>query len=127
MINEFYIGTKKDEKAELKDVKLIKKNNSYYLDLTYRVEDDKEVREFNIPCLHLPINNGRFRIIHEHNLPYYNRYLADIGFGETRMLGADACECGSCYTIKTIETKTKEMTLEEIEKKLGHKVKIVNK
>ena len=36
-------------------------------------------------------------------------------------------ETDSAFTVKTIKTKTKEMTLEEIEKKLGHKVKIVNK
>jgi hypothetical protein len=126
MINEFIIGSKKDEKVELKDVKLIKNKYGYCLDLTYRVEDDKEIREFNIPSLRLPIDENRFVIRNEHS-EYYNNYFADIGFGLRRMFGTDGCDRNPCYTIKTIETKTKEMTLDEIEKKLGHKVKIVNK
>lgn len=126
MISEFYIGSQKDEKVELKDVKLVKNSYGYCLDMTYRVEDEAEIREFNIPCLRLPIFKDRFLIRNEWG-DCFNRYTADVGFGEARMLGGDGCECNPCYTMKTIETKTKEMTLDEIEKKLGHKVKIVNK
>jgi hypothetical protein len=30
-----------------------------------------------------------------------------------------------CYVVETLETKTHEMTVAEIEKKLGYKIKIV--
>jgi hypothetical protein len=66
-------------------------------------------------------------MIQNDNGNYWNHYYANVGFGPFKMLGADGCECNPCYTMKTIKTKVKEMTLEEIEKKLGHKVKIVNK
>jgi hypothetical protein len=127
MISEFYIGSQKDEKVELKDVKLVKNSYGYCLDMTYRVEDKAEIREFNIPCLRLPINNDRFRIRTTGDGPYLS-YIADVGFGQQAMMPSGAgLNDRVRYTIKTIETKTKEMTLAEIEKKLGHKVKIVNK
>lgn len=126
MINEFIIGTKKGEKAELKNVKLVENSYGYCLDITYRVEDDKEVREFNIPCLQLPLNPHTFKIRNDCD-EYSNFYIADVGYGPMKMFGTVARDRGECYTIKVLETKTKEMTLEEIEKKLGHKVKIINK
>jgi hypothetical protein len=54
----------------------------------------------------------------------YTVHTADIGFGDMQLLPDDD---GNAYYVRVLETKTKEMTLDEIEKKLGHKVKIVNK
>jgi hypothetical protein len=125
-ICEFDIGRLEDEKVELRDVKLIKNNYGYCLNLTYRVEDNTQIRDFNIPCLHLPISFKRFMIRTERD-QFFENYVADVGFGNMNMLpGSIGCD-SPAYTIKTIKEKTKEMTLEEIEKKLGHKVKIVNK
>lgn len=125
MINEFIIGAKDDEEVELKDVKLVKNGYGYCLNITYRVEDDKKVQDFNIPRLQLPIVSNRFRIRTERD-GYYEDYVADIGLGEMKMLPTYGTGGGPRYTITTAKTKTKEMTLDEIEKKLGHKVKIVN-
>ena len=50
--------------------------------------------------------------------------MVDVGFGPARL---DVDADGHAYYERVIKTKTKEMTLEEIEKELGHKVKIVNK
>lgn len=126
MINEFIFGGNKNEKVEVKDVKLIKNSYGYCLDMTYRVEDDKEVREVHIPYLQLPISPTIFAIGNDWN-EYYSFYTADVGFGPMRLFGTVGKDKGECFTIKTIKEKTKEMTLAEIEKKLGHKVKIVSK
>lgn len=126
MINEFVIGGNKKEKVELTDIELIENDHGFCLDMTYRVEDEAEIREFHIPCLKLGISRDGFKITTVDD-GFYKTYLADVGFGVTRMLPTKVARKDVCYTMKTIETKTKEMTLDEIEKKLGHKVKIVNK
>ena len=126
MINKFIIGGNKNEKVELKDVKLVKNSYGYCLDMTYRVEDDAMVREVHIPYLQLPISPYIFEIQNDWD-EYCSFYTADVGFGPMRMFGTVVKDKGECYNIKVIKEKTKEMTLAEIEKKLGHKVKIVNK
>ena len=127
MIDEFIIGCNDDQEVNIKNVKLIHKEPyGYCLDITYQVEDDTEIREVHIPYLQLPLNSNRLVIRNDWD-EYCNFYVADVGFGKTRMFGSVARDRGECYTIKVLKTKTKEMTLEEIEKKLGHKVKIVNK
>ena len=126
MISEFDIGVKNDEIVELKDVKLVKNSYGYCLNLTYRVEDSTEIRDFNIPCMCLPIVHNRFKIRTERD-GYYEDYTANVGLGDMKMMPSGIGGAGPRYTITTVKTKTKEMTLDEIEKKLGHKVKIVNK
>lgn len=112
--------------VELKDVKLIKNCYGYCLDVTYHIEDAAKIRELHIPYLQLPLSLDRVKIRNEQGM-YHNRYIAECGLSEVKMFGTVAANIGECFTIKTIKEKTKEMTLEEIEKKLGHKVKIVNK
>ena len=112
-----------DHMVNLTNVKLYEdKKYGYCLDLTYRVETPAEILEFNIPKLYLGVDRRKFVIKREIDDIYegHGMLCADVGFGEKRLLGKNA------YTMKLIKTKTKEMTLAEIEKRLGHKVKIVN-
>ena len=123
---EIFFTGDRGGKVELKNVKLIKNSYGYCLDVTYHIEDDAEIRELHIPYLQLPLSLDRIKIRNEQS-KYYNLYTAECGLSEVKMFGTVAADMGECFTIKTIKEKTKEMTLEEIEKKLGHKVKIVNK
>lgn len=95
----------------------------YYLDVTYTVETPEEIKEINIPKVMLGLNNHSFTITRRRDYVYglYHMF-ADIGLGNKDLLD----QKGDYFTEKLIETKTKEMTLDEIEKKLGHKVKIIN-
>lgn len=120
------VGGTNNSKVELKNVKLVKNSYGYCLDVTYHIEDDAEIRELHIPYLQLPLNHNYIEIRNDWNSSY-NRYTAYCGLSEAKMFGTISENAGECFTIKTIKEKTKEMTLEEIEKKLGHKVKIVNK
>ena len=115
-----------NHKIDLIDVKLRKDESlGYCIGVTYRIETPEQIREVRIPKIQLRINHHEFTM-----KTWYEEYgfdtgvVADVGFGE-----CEVCESqrGDYYTDTIIETKTKEMTLEEIEKKLGHKVKIVNK
>lgn len=114
----------KDHKIAVKDAKLKKSMQGYSLDVIYTIETPSEIQELHIPRLMLPI--GHENVIINTDFDYYGGPLCtvDVGFGNLRVLESDD---GKFFTLKTIETKTKEMTLEEIEKKLGHKVKIINK
>ena len=93
----------------------------YYLTPTYRIETKNTVSEIKIPKARLNVDHHGFTIKH-HSEDGHD--LCDFGLGPMPM-NADSNNYN--YYEKLIETKTKEMTLEEIEKKLGHKVKIVNR
>jgi hypothetical protein len=123
MVQQRIANNGKDRKITIKNVKLRKDMYGYSLDMTYTVETPEEISELHIPRVMLPISNKDIVINCEFDYYGGSLYTADVGFGECRVLESD----GEYFTLKTIETKTKEMTLEEIEKKLGHKVKIVNK
>lgn len=114
-------------KVELKNVSLVKNRYGYCLNITYRVENDREILAVNLPCLHLPIRTDILTISREHDMYFNGDYTANIGFGDLNLKASGIGGSGPAFTITVIEEKTKEMTLEEIEKKLGHKVKIVNK
>ena len=111
------------DNEKLMDVKLVKENGNYFLDLTYQHEDDKAIYETNIPRVYLPLS--------EHGFEYWSfdvgchtnkEHAINLGFGELRLLKD---KNGAVFTTAIVEEKTKEMTIEEIEKALGHKVKIV--
>ena len=122
--SRYEVYQNKDTKVDLTNVKLVKDKIGYCLDVTYRIETLNSIEECRIPCMHLPISLHRFGIKLEEDWGLGDTHTANIGFGEmTLMPDKD----GNEYYVKTIKEKTKEMTLEEIEKKLGHKVKIVNK
>lgn len=121
------------------DIKLTKailrkeyKSDEYTLDLTYTLDSPMMIKELHIPRVVIPLNTNFIKINRYDDFQHDDfqschitqDYFVDLGFGEMR-LSPDVN--GAAFTIKTVKEKTKEMTLEEIEKKLGHKVKIVNK
>lgn len=115
-------------------------NNDYtqsleQIELTYNVNANRYI--INASYIREYINGNVDRIIIE-NLPIdlYDEPIVthdisfcglpdigvDLGFGELDYEHGFTTE-----TTKRIHTETKEMTIEEIEKELGYKVKIVNK
>lgn len=124
MIDFWTICKNKDTKMRLVDVKLNNDKDGPSLALTYLVETLDEVTELHIPRVVLTLKDGHITIREERRDYCCDLVTADVGFGMTHLLPGDD---GSYFTTKVIKTKTKEMTLEEIEKTLGHKVKIVNK
>ena len=115
------IGKDKDSKVKLTKAKLNNDEYGYSLALTYEVETLAEVQKVHFPRVQLSIEPMEFVIEHSHG-GFAPR--VDFGFGMTSLFPGDD---GHYFTTEIVKTKTKEMTLEEIEKKLGHKVKIVNK
>ena len=97
-----------------------------YLKLSYTYEDDG-TREITFPTIDLGFYTEQIPSI-ENRLPLYVQI--DNCYGDSFTL-RDAETPGSrtpvCYFDKLIKPAVKEMTLDEIEKKLGYPVKIVNK
>lgn len=108
-------------RVDLVDLTLGKDGIGYYLSPKYRVETDRDVREIYIPKARINVKHHEIRVDHD---PRSNNPVCDFGLGKLQMYVDD---WGFVYRESVIEEKTKEMTLEEIEKKLGHKVKIVSR
>ena len=101
-----------------------------YLKLSYTYEDDDGTREITFPKIDLGF--------YEEQIPSYDRH---IGLYTSKSIilnrygkSFDLCNVevsdikdSVCCIDKLIKPAVKEMTLEEIEKKLGYPVKIVNK
>ena len=115
--------------GNLKDVKLIKNklNDSLYpysLTVTYETKDEfGNTHELVIKNVDLPICCKSQHISFRESLGHRwapERFI-DIGYGETQFSKNTTIED------KIIKYAVKEMTIEEIEKKLGHKVKVISK
>lgn len=113
--------------CELMDVKINKSDNRYVLCLTYKYHDEYgNIHERVIDDVPLPLYNhlDNITINEAHGSPQFGFYMPktiDVGFGEQDV------RPDFTYIDRIVEYATKEMTIEEIENKLGHKVKIVNK
>lgn len=122
MMEFWSAGKCPEDKVKLVDVKLNNDIYGYSLALTYNIESAESISEFHIPRVSLPFTERGITIERGGYSPDMVR--ADLGFG---MMPLRAGKDGHYFTSKVLKTKTQEMTLEEIEKKLGHKVKLVSK
>lgn len=126
----------KENKCELKNLELIQdeKTKKYYLSAVFRIEDKFTIKELTVPRIALDIKDSP--IINETTeplpgqswYPYYKAMYIDMGFGSLRLESATVKGYAGnmYYLMKTIEEKTQELTLSEIEKKLGYKIKLVS-
>lgn len=92
------------------------------LDATYRIYNNNgSIDEVCFPRIALPFHTNRLPIM---QCGFYDDAIdADFGFGETTLLPD---ENQQIYVFKQIKpANAVEMTLDDIEKKLGHPVKIV--
>lgn len=117
------------ESVTLDNLMLNKDEKGHYLSARFIVEDKASVMELWVPKIRLCITPGRVEIGRDSgDLPYSSgRMWIDLGFGELPLEYEKIGGSTALFTKKVLKEKSVEMTLDEIEKKLGHKVKIVNK
>lgn len=123
--------------AELSNIVPFKDGKSWYLKLIYKYEDEKGKHTFVIPKAAIPFSQRSIPYIT--NVKFYNRenllarpYINCID--DKVPLYESVCTLASergikdprCYFDIITEFAPREMTLDEIEKELGYKVKIVN-
>lgn len=123
------------KKHEYKSVELYEEKGQYYLKLVYTTEDDREIKEITIPRIKLPVNDDILPNIDVHHdydplgYPLTPRARIKCGYGGDLQLEkgkVDDTIGDVYYVVKVLEEKTHELTVAEIEKKLGYKVKIVS-
>lgn len=118
-------------KKEIKNARLYKEaDGRYYIDLRYTEEDDRKITETHIPKIHIPLELGRINPFNISNADYV---LGGCSLKMYEGVSTFRTEDGEresypnvLFAEKVIEEKVQEMTLSEIEKKLGYKVKIVS-
>jgi len=118
-------------KSELKDIQFYEENGQYYLRLKYILEDDYRIEELEIPKVRIPFYKDGYPIVNYSYHPDWNRkeecYLLTGPEPGLDVMSGETSEANHAfYTRKILKEKPKEMTLAEIEKKLGYKVKIVS-
>lgn len=124
------------DNAELTSITPFKEDDRWYLKLIYKYEDENGKHTVVIPKTSIPFSQRYLPVIK--SSPSYNEYLLECPYMDCRdsmMLYKSTCNLASergvkepaCYFDIITEYATKEMTLDEIEKELGYKVKIVNK
>ena len=95
--------------------------DSYVIDVSYRRTD----REGNVDIISirdLPITIAPYPSVNRNTSPYCEcETSVNLGFGSLYFYPGI-----TSHETRRIHTATKEMTIEEIEEKLGYKVKIVN-
>ena len=108
------------ENGRLVDIKVNKEDMGVTLDLTYEYTDViGNVHEHVITRVPLPLYFNPINI--ETKFEFHHGRIIDVGYGDV-VLFKD-----STVKDRIINYTEKEMTIEEIEKRLGHKVKIVSK
>ena len=122
--------------VELYSITPFKENECWYLKLIYKYEDEDGKHTVVIPKVLIPFSQQDLPVIRSSQS--YNEYLLErpyIDCRDSMMLYKSTCDLASERGVKEpayyfniiTEYATKEMTLDEIEKELGYKVKIVSK
>ena len=117
------LGFNHNDEWKIEKVEIDKDGLGYFIHIIYKVENEKGIYLIDTPKLALPIRNTPSIREEFSNLCCTNRCIFDLGFGELYARRGNGHD--RLYTITELEKKTHEMTIEEIEKKLGYKVKIV--
>lgn len=99
--------------CSIENMKLIEEDGKYLLDISILANSKFETGRYKVMAM-LPIGLSSFSI--SDNI--YEGKMINIGFGDLPCIGVMVYE--------TIEKKEQIMTLNEIENKLGYKIKLVS-
>lgn len=111
--------------VRLQDAKTYRdENNEYFLELRYLIDDNSTIKELIIPKVELGIPRSYINIESNPGSSFFPELVFAQG-NKHKIFTNEECY----YMIERVveEIPTKEMTLEEIEKKMGYKIKIVTK
>lgn len=120
----------------LKECKGFEEDNHLYLKLVYEYEDEHGVCELIIPKLDLEIRANALPHItcdnttdsHVNCFVDWGNHIFSLSTSDVTVIknGKSLTYADSFYVINTLKENPHEMTLAEIEKKLGYKVKLVS-
>jgi hypothetical protein len=105
----------------LKDLQLYKEKNKYYFSALLDFEDKKGFYEISIPRIRLPIS---LDCAIDYTSSIYGENLVEVDLGFGKLYAEPFGDKNSLFTVTCLEEKVHEMTLAEIEKELGYRIKI---
>lgn len=125
------VGPRNYKNAKVKSLELCHKEDDnvrrYFIKGIWEYETKDGKYELTIPYISLSIKTGALPTIigdQEGNVFSVTTYGVRL---QERYLQIERDEEGNYYYIEELERFEKEMTLEEIEQKLGYKIKLVDK
>ena len=125
----------KNDTAELFNIVPFKEDSTWYLKLVYKYEDEKGEHIIEFPKTTLPFTQGHLPSITFTSNPFYFGACIYINCNDSvplyeavsALASKHGIEDPACYFDIITKPAYREMTLDEIEKELGYKVKIINK
>ena len=126
------IHSGEERNVELASITPFKENERWYLKLVYKYENKMGKHTVVVPKTSLPFPQWTLPNIDGRGPYNVNHYMI---CSDMITLHSSTCDLAiergvtdqSCYFDIITEYNTREMTLDEIEKELGYKVKIINK
>lgn len=108
---------------EIENLEIVKENGKYYLNLSVILESEKSVDRCKAKLI-LPFDTYKFSVSEKYIQSPYSVFtdrgtFVDLGFGDLRCVDDKIIYENICK-------KEHEMTLSEIERKLGYKIKLVS-
>lgn len=103
--------------VKIEKLDLLNENEKYYLDVAILVETEDFINRYKSKLI-LPIDKRGFSIV-SNSVYGRSELFFDLGFGELQCVDNN-------YEIEVIKEKPHEMTISDIEKNLGYKIKIVS-
>lgn len=113
----------------LKDLQLYKENDKYYFSAIFHQEDNKGIYEIAVPKIEFPVE-PQCQLNSTSYMDSWSREVhctANIDFGFCELDVAPFDGKNKFFITKCLEEKVHEMTLAEIEKELGYKIKLKEK
>ena len=113
--------------TSLKAAKIYYENGTPYMKLVYEYDDEKGVHEVTYPKVQFPFETDCPPNITYEGFSFDVSLSIVMPYDEAMLFKGSAGGFDEVYLIdKIIKPKVHEMTLKEIEEKLGHPVKIVS-
>lgn len=118
----------------VKEARLYEENDNYYLDVRYEIEYKDCIKEIHVPKVRIPLEFANIEntwesvyggVAETTTLVLPSKDLV-CHKGIAKFEGLNDLYNVACG-IRTIKEKKTDMTIEEIEAKLGYKIRIVNK
>lgn len=113
--------------AKIKTLKTYKDDDQYYMTLVFEWDNGNQVQEYTIPKILLDTSciSVVNRFERDSNYPSEEYFIKFGGYWSEGLPVFP--KDGAIFTKKVVKQHVKEMTLEEIEKELGRKIKIISK
>lgn len=119
--------------AKINYAGIFREKDKWYLSLKYLIEDDECIREVTIPKINIPLEYARINTFascygYDQSVLTFPSFEEGLRIEKTELTSRylDNTVSNGLFFVKLIKIKEEEMTMEELEKRLGHKVKIVN-